>query len=115
MAAAAQNTNTNNSTIRSILLAETLTGSNYTNWYRNMRIVLRYEKKQRFVEQPIGPSPDPETANLDTIDKYYEYVNNEQEVACLMLSRGWSVSLLLSLEDEELLGHIGTPRLGYAK
>ncbi|GKB72268.1 zinc finger, CCHC-type containing protein, partial [Tanacetum coccineum] len=58
--AAAQNTN--NTTIRSILLAEKLT------------------------EQPIGPAPDPETANPDTIDKYYETVNLEQEVACLMLS-----------------------------
>ncbi|GJX63821.1 hypothetical protein Tco_0296721 [Tanacetum coccineum] len=38
MAAAAQNTN--NTTIRSILLAEKLTGSNFTNWYRNLRIVL---------------------------------------------------------------------------
>ncbi|GJY58259.1 hypothetical protein Tco_0458151 [Tanacetum coccineum] len=41
---------------------------------------------QRFVEQPIGPAPDPETADPDTIDKYYESVNIEQEVACLMLS-----------------------------
>ncbi|GKC15002.1 RNA-directed DNA polymerase, eukaryota [Tanacetum coccineum] len=47
---------------------------------------IRYEKKIKFVEQPIGPAPDPETTNLDTIDKYYESVNLEQEVACLMLS-----------------------------
>ncbi|GKC90255.1 zinc finger, CCHC-type containing protein, partial [Tanacetum coccineum] len=40
----------------------------------------------KFVEQPIGPAPDPETAVPDTIDKYYEFVNLEQEVACLMLS-----------------------------
>nr|GEU44262.1 hypothetical protein [Tanacetum cinerariifolium] len=39
-----------------------------------------------FVEQSIGPAPDLETADLDTIDKYYETVNLEQEVACLMLS-----------------------------
>ncbi|GJW60267.1 hypothetical protein Tco_0109602 [Tanacetum coccineum] len=78
--------NTNNTTIRSILLAEKLTGSNFTNWYRNIRIVLRCEKKMKFMEQPIGPAPDPKTADPDTIDKYYEYVNLEQEVACLMLS-----------------------------
>nr|GEV55457.1 zinc finger, CCHC-type [Tanacetum cinerariifolium] len=58
----------------------------FTNWYRNLRIVLRYEKKIKFVERPIGPTPDPETADPDTIDKYYETVNLEQEVACLMLS-----------------------------
>ncbi|GJV66793.1 zinc finger, CCHC-type containing protein [Tanacetum coccineum] len=84
MAATAQNTN--NTTTRSILLAEKLTGSNFTNWYRNLRIVLKYEKKMKFMEQRVRPAPDPETANPDTIDKYYEIVNLEQEVACLMLS-----------------------------
>ncbi|GJX32850.1 zinc finger, CCHC-type containing protein [Tanacetum coccineum] len=106
MAVAAQNTN--NTTIRSILLAEKLTSSNFTNWYRNLRIVLRYEKKIKFVEQPTGPALDPETANPNSIDKYYETINLEQEVACLMLSRGRSVSKLLSLKNEELLGHTGT-------
>nr|GEW74026.1 hypothetical protein [Tanacetum cinerariifolium] len=38
MVAAAQNTN--NTTIRSILLAKKVTGSNFTNWYRNLKIVL---------------------------------------------------------------------------
>ncbi|GJZ56475.1 retrotransposon protein, putative, ty1-copia subclass [Tanacetum coccineum] len=95
---------TNNSTIKSILLAKKLTRSNFTNWYRNLRIVLMYEKKLKFLEQPIGPAPDPETADPNIIDKYYESINLEQEVACLMLSRRWSVSKLLSLEDEELLG-----------
>ncbi|GJX12520.1 zinc finger, CCHC-type containing protein [Tanacetum coccineum] len=47
---------------------------------------IRYEKKIKFVKQPIGPAPDPETANSNTIDKYYEFINLEQEVACLMLS-----------------------------
>nr|GEW39542.1 hypothetical protein [Tanacetum cinerariifolium] len=108
MAATAQNTN--NTTIRSILLTEKLTSSNFTNWYRNLRIVPRYEKKMKFVEQTIGSAPDPKTANPNTIYKYYETVNLEQEVACLMLSRGRSVSKLISLEDEELLGHFGKPR-----
>ncbi|GKA28419.1 hypothetical protein Tco_0714587 [Tanacetum coccineum] len=49
-------------------------------------IVLMYEKKIKFVEQPTGPAPDPETADHDTIEKYYETVNLEQEVACILLS-----------------------------
>ncbi|GJW63252.1 hypothetical protein Tco_0115136 [Tanacetum coccineum] len=76
MATAAQNTN--NTTIRSILLAEKLTGSNFTNWYRNLRIVLRYEKKIKFVKQPIGPTPDPKTANPNTIENYYKTINIDQ-------------------------------------
>nr|GEW69111.1 hypothetical protein [Tanacetum cinerariifolium] len=102
-------------TERSILLTEKLTGSNFTNWYRNLRIVLRYEKKLKFAKQPLEPALDPETADPYTIDKYYESFNLEQLVACFVLSRRWLVSKLLSLEDEELLGHSGKPRLCNAK
>ncbi|GKB70486.1 retrotransposon protein, putative, ty1-copia subclass [Tanacetum coccineum] len=62
--------NTNNMTIRSIIPAEKLTGSNFTNWYRNLRIVLRYEKKMKFVEQPTVPAPDPETRTLEKYNAY---------------------------------------------
>nr|GEZ21159.1 hypothetical protein [Tanacetum cinerariifolium] len=77
-------------TIRSILLAEKLTGLNFINSYRNLRIVPKYEKKMKFVEQPIVPAHDPETANLDTIDKYYESITHEQEDTCLMLLNMYS-------------------------
>nr|GEV15127.1 hypothetical protein [Tanacetum cinerariifolium] len=53
--------NTNNTNIKSILLAEKLIDSNFTNWYHTIRIILKYEKKMMFVEQPIGPVPDPKT------------------------------------------------------
>ncbi|GJX10745.1 retrotransposon protein, putative, ty1-copia subclass [Tanacetum coccineum] len=72
---------TNNTTIRSILLEEKLTGLNFTIWYRNLRIVIRYEKNIKFVEQPTGPAFDPEMVDPDTIDKYYKTVNLEQEQA----------------------------------
>ncbi|GJU70794.1 retrotransposon protein, putative, ty1-copia subclass [Tanacetum coccineum] len=126
MAATAQNTN--NRTIRSILLAEKLTGSNFTNWYHNLRIVLKYEKKMKFVEQPIGPAPDLETADPNTIDKYYETVNLEQEVARLVLyvsrptkdvgkEEGQSVSSYLLkmksyLDTLECLGYAMPNKLG---
>nr|GEZ18837.1 hypothetical protein [Tanacetum cinerariifolium] len=67
--------NKNNTTIMSILPTKKLSGSNLTNWYRNLRIVLKYEKKKKFVEQPTGPALDPETADPNIIDKYYETVN----------------------------------------
>nr|GEU77225.1 hypothetical protein [Tanacetum cinerariifolium] len=70
--------NTNNTTIKSILLAKKLTHLNFTNWYQNLRIVLEYEKKIKFVERPANP-PDPETSNPNTIDKYYKTINLEQE------------------------------------
>nr|GEW14822.1 zinc finger, CCHC-type [Tanacetum cinerariifolium] len=45
---------------------------------------IRYEKKMKFVEHPIGPAPDHKTADHNTIDMG---VNLEQEVACIMLSK----------------------------
>ncbi|GJT19637.1 hypothetical protein Tco_0878343 [Tanacetum coccineum] len=100
--------NTNNTTIRSILLAKKLTGSNFTNWYHNLRIVLRYEKKMKFVEQPIGPAPDLETVDPDTIDKYYESVNLEQEVTCLMRHTQSVSSYLLKMKSYlDTLEHLG--------
>ncbi|GJU98088.1 hypothetical protein Tco_1327359 [Tanacetum coccineum] len=87
MAAAAQNTNTNNLTIR-------------------------YEKKQRFVEQPIGPAPDPETADPDTIDKYYESVNIEQEEdgqsVCSYLLKMKSYLDILERLGYAMLNELGT-------
>ncbi|GJU62361.1 hypothetical protein Tco_1244196 [Tanacetum coccineum] len=84
MAVAAQNIN--NTTIRSILQQEKLTGPNFTNWYLNLRIVLRSKGKLAHLEQPTGFALDPATADPNTTDKYYETINLEQEVACLMLS-----------------------------
>nr|GEU69487.1 hypothetical protein [Tanacetum cinerariifolium] len=42
-------------------------------------LTLRYEKKLRFMKQPMAPAPDPETADLKIIDKYYVSVNIKQE------------------------------------
>nr|GEY77193.1 hypothetical protein [Tanacetum cinerariifolium] len=39
------------------------------------------------MEQPMSPAPDLEIDDPKMIDKYYESVNVEQEVACLMLSK----------------------------
>ncbi|GJV64937.1 zinc finger, CCHC-type containing protein, partial [Tanacetum coccineum] len=78
--------NINNTTRKSILHSEKLTGSNFTNWHRNLRIVLRYEKKSRFMEQALPQAPNLETPDPDAIDAYYELVNTKQEVARLMLS-----------------------------
>ncbi|GKA89828.1 hypothetical protein Tco_0811640, partial [Tanacetum coccineum] len=57
MAATAQNTN--NTTIRSILQQEKLTGPNIMNWYRNLRIVLRPGGKLAHLEQPLIHLPLP--------------------------------------------------------
>nr|GEU37222.1 hypothetical protein [Tanacetum cinerariifolium] len=98
--------NINNSSIRMILEKEKLTGPNFTSCHRNLRIVLRFDKKLVYLEQPLQPAHNLATATPKTIDAYYELVNTQQEVACLMLARGWLIGELLSLEDEGLLRHV---------
>ncbi|GJS26606.1 hypothetical protein Tco_0487226, partial [Tanacetum coccineum] len=79
--------NMNNLTLRSIVNNKKLIGPNFTNWHRNLRIALRYEKKLVHLEQPLQPAPDSKTATLEAVNAYYELVNAEQEVVCLMLAK----------------------------
>ncbi|GJR86807.1 hypothetical protein Tco_0210818, partial [Tanacetum coccineum] len=44
-----------------------------------------YKKKLVHLEQPIPPPLEPETADHEAIAAYYDLVNAQQEVACLML------------------------------
>ncbi|GJT17261.1 hypothetical protein Tco_0875967 [Tanacetum coccineum] len=95
MAAAAQNTN--NTTIRSILQQEKLTGPNFTNWFQNLRIVLRSEGKLVHLEQPMTPLPYP-VASQAARDAYEALNDAQNEVACLMLG-SMSPELQRTLEN----------------
>ncbi|GJZ25370.1 hypothetical protein Tco_0569623 [Tanacetum coccineum] len=82
MVATAQNTN--NTTIRSILQQDKLIGPNFTNWFQNLRIVLKFEGKLVHLEQPIAPLPYP-VASQAARDAYEALYDAQNEVACLML------------------------------
>ncbi|GKF38617.1 zinc finger, CCHC-type containing protein, partial [Tanacetum coccineum] len=62
----------------------------------------------------MTPLPYPVVSQAEH-DAYKALNDAQNEVACLMLGRGWLVSKLQSLKDEELPGHFGTPRLCTAK
>ncbi|GJR69564.1 retrotransposon protein, putative, ty1-copia subclass [Tanacetum coccineum] len=96
MAVAAQNTN--NTTIKSILQQEKSIGPKFTNWYRNLRIVLRSEGKLAHLEQPLIPLPYP-VASQATRDAYNALYDAQNEVACLMLG---SMSPELQRAKQEL-------------
>ncbi|GJR88658.1 hypothetical protein Tco_0212669 [Tanacetum coccineum] len=49
----AANQTTNNNSIMSILDKEKLNGSNFLDWYRNLRIVLRNEQKFHRLEEAL--------------------------------------------------------------
>nr|GEU36396.1 hypothetical protein [Tanacetum cinerariifolium] len=123
MAATIQNTN--NTTLRSILLANKLTGSNFTNWYRNLRIALKYEKKIQFVKQLIGPAPDPETADPKTmrmsiLSRMLHALCCQEAIHACKQEEGQSVSSYLLkmksyLDTLERLGYAMPDELGEGK
>ncbi|GKB30055.1 hypothetical protein Tco_0869456, partial [Tanacetum coccineum] len=68
----------------SILEKEKLNGSNFLDWYRNLRIVLRNEQKLHHLEEALPEAP-PATATVAVRNAYTCRVAEQQEVACLML------------------------------
>nr|GFB95495.1 hypothetical protein [Tanacetum cinerariifolium] len=69
---------------KSILDKEKLNGSNFLDWYRNLRIVLRNEQKLHHLEEALPEAP-PTTATAVVCNAYTCRVAEQQEVACLML------------------------------
>ncbi|GJZ85681.1 hypothetical protein Tco_0651020, partial [Tanacetum coccineum] len=65
----AANQPTNNNSIRSILDKEKLNGSNFLDWCRNLRIVLRNEQKLLHLEEALPEAP-PATATADVRNSY---------------------------------------------
>ncbi|GKE56722.1 hypothetical protein Tco_1495907, partial [Tanacetum coccineum] len=67
----------NNSLFRSLFEKQKLTGNNFMEWYRNLRIMLSTEDKLPFLEQPISTLPvppegqaNPPDVNLDHLGAY---------------------------------------------
>ena len=51
--------NSNNFSIRSVLEKDKLTGTNFLDWQRNLRIILRQERKIYVIDIPRpGPLPN---------------------------------------------------------
>jgi hypothetical protein len=79
----ASNTSTFN--LRSVFEKEKLNGTNFINWYRNLRIVLRQEKKEYVHEQPY-PDELSDGATAATRRAYEKHCSDSLDVSCLMLA-----------------------------
>nr|GEW91669.1 hypothetical protein [Tanacetum cinerariifolium] len=79
--------NINHSAFRSMFAREKLFGTNFNDWFRQLKLVLRVEKKMYVIEQPIPPGPAADSvANvLAECNGVYDAYN---EVVCLMLKIG---------------------------
>ena len=70
--------------LASVLEQNKLDGTNFVDWYRNLKIVLKQQKKDHILEQPL-PEPPAETATRAEKNEYDKLVDLSNEVSCLML------------------------------
>jgi hypothetical protein len=71
--------------LRTILAKDKLNGTNYTDWIRNLRIILKDEKKEEVLDTPLPEEPD-ESATLAEKNAYKKAWDVHLEVGCLMLA-----------------------------
>ncbi|GJS86088.1 hypothetical protein Tco_0752629 [Tanacetum coccineum] len=78
----------NNSLFRTFFEKQKLTGINFMEWYRNLRIVLSLEDKLPFLKQPIPDMPVPPAEQVippDVLNTHTAWVKASKEIAGLML------------------------------
>ena len=74
---------TPNINLRSILEANKLTGPNYIDWLRNLKIVLRSEKLAYVMEKAVPP---PLARNASTVEHDAHLKHTEDmDVACFIM------------------------------
>ncbi|GJV32437.1 retrotransposon protein, putative, ty1-copia subclass [Tanacetum coccineum] len=76
--------NINHSAFRSMFEREKLSGNNFNDWFRQLKLVSRVEKEMYVIEQPLPdvPTVDSEAQVLSQWNAVYDAYN---EVACLII------------------------------
>ena len=74
-----------NVNLRSILEANKLTGPNFIDWLRNLRIVLRSEKTSYVLDTTVPNQPSGE-ATLDELNTYKKHIEDSEMATCVMLA-----------------------------
>ena len=77
--------NTSNLSLRSVLEKDKLVGTNFLDWFRNLRIVLRQERKLYVLDQAIPEEPAA-TASKAQKDAHKKHTDDSLDVGCLMLA-----------------------------
>ncbi|KAL8156311.1 hypothetical protein AgCh_001421 [Apium graveolens] len=69
----------------SILDAHKLTGPNYADWLRNLRIVLRIEKLEYVIDSPKPTEPASDAHNDEHV-VYRKWIDDANVAQCIMLA-----------------------------
>ncbi|KAK9002667.1 hypothetical protein V6N11_060251 [Hibiscus sabdariffa] len=75
----------NNLSLRSLLEKEKMNGINFLDWFRNLRIVLKQERKEYVIEEPVPDEPIANAHRADK-DKFKKHLDDMLDVSCLMLA-----------------------------
>ncbi|GJS76490.1 hypothetical protein Tco_0726371 [Tanacetum coccineum] len=76
--------NINHSAFRSMFEREKLSENNFNDWFLQLKLVLRVEKKMFVIEQPIPPAPAADSV-ANVLAEWNAVYDAYNEVACLML------------------------------
>jgi hypothetical protein len=60
--------------------------TDFLDWHRNLRIVLKHEKKMYVFDEPLPEEAPPAGAPRAESDAYSKHLNDIVEVACIMLA-----------------------------
>ena len=71
--------------LRSVLESNKLNETNYADWIRNLRIVLRVANKEDVLDNPLPEKPAADAPAAER-NAYRRAVDKDREVSCLMLA-----------------------------
>ena len=75
---------TYNLSLQLILEKDKLNGTNFLDWYKNLRIVLKQERKEYILDQPV-PDESAVNAHRAQKDAHSKHYNDSFDVTCLIL------------------------------
>ncbi|XP_017640149.1 uncharacterized protein LOC108481542 [Gossypium arboreum] len=108
--------NTNTLSLGSVLEKEKLTGLNFLDWFHNLRIVLKQERKLYVIEKSLPDEPPTNASRADK-DAYKKHLDDMVDVGCLMLAT-MNPELQKQHEDMvayDMIEHLKEPYQGQAR
>ena len=80
-----ESNNTSTFTLLYVLEKEKLNGTNFLDWSRNLRIVLKQERKMYVLDNEIPNEPPSNNVPRAERDAYSKHLNDSVDATCLCL------------------------------